>query len=425
MENAVKSRLKPPASTMTLSAGTRTSSKNMSADGTPRNPMRCSRSPKVSPGVSLSTTTAPIPAAPGRSSSRTYTRYCSAWPAPEHQRLTPLMTTSSPSTRPRVVASVAADPASASEMATPSVFSPAAMGGSSRSFCSSVPKRCTTRAGPVEASKTGHPACGAHFESSSSTISASKSGRPPPPYSSGRAMPSSPSSPRRRRSSSGRAARASSHSCARGAYCSRASRPAISRRSVCSSVSSEIVISGSQNVSDRSPDASVPFYASEEVVMSQVIQETAAADVVLEELLDTRFSCRAFLDRRVDRATIGRVLRLAQRSPSWCNVQPWQVIVTEGQATERLRDAATDFAGTAAVQPDVPFPAQYEGVFQQRRRDCAWQLYDSVGIEKGDRAASAGQVAKNFEFFGAPHVAIITTEQALGTYGAIDCGLYL
>ena len=159
--------------------------------------------------------------------------------------------------------------------------------------------------------------------------------------------------------------------------------------------------------------------------MSQVIQETAAADVVLEELLDTRFSCRAFLDRRVDRATIGRVLRLAQRSPSWCNVQPWQVIVTEGQATERLRDAATDFAGTAAVAPDVPFPAQYEGVFQQRRRDCAWQLYDSVGIEKGDRAASAGQVAKNFEFFGAPHVAIITTEQALGTYGAIDCGLYL
>lgn len=125
---------------------------------------------------------------------------------------------------------------------------------------------------------------------------------------------------------------------------------------------------GATGVPPVQPIASVSGAGSEKVVMSQVIQELAAADVVLEELLDTRFSCRAFLDRRVDRATIGRVLRLAQRSPSWCNVQPWQVIVTEGQATERLRDAATDFAGTAAVAPDVPFPARYEGVFQQRRR---------------------------------------------------------
>jgi nitroreductase len=32
---------------------------------------------------------------------------------------------------------------------------------------------------------------------------------------------------------------------------------------------------------------------------------------------------------------------------------------------------------------------------------------------------------RNFEFFGAPHVAILTTEADLGVYGAIDCGLYV
>ena len=159
--------------------------------------------------------------------------------------------------------------------------------------------------------------------------------------------------------------------------------------------------------------------------MSAVDQGTAAPDVVVEELLDRRFSCRAFLDRAVDRATIARVLRLAQRSPSWCNVQPWQVIVTEGEATERLRAAATSFVATNGPQPDVPFPPRYDGVHQERRRECGWQLYESVGVEKGDRAASAVQAAKNFEFFGAPHVAIITTERVLGTYGAIDCGVYL
>ena len=35
------------------------------------------------------------------------------------------------------------------------------------------------------------------------------------------------------------------------------------------------------------------------------------------------------------------------------------------------------------------------------------------------------QMRENFRFFGAPHVAIVTTEDALSVYGAFDCGLYL
>ena len=32
---------------------------------------------------------------------------------------------------------------------------------------------------------------------------------------------------------------------------------------------------------------------------------------------------------------------------------------------------------------------------------------------------------ENFRLFGAPHVAIVTTEEALGVYGAVDCGAYV
>jgi len=31
---------------------------------------------------------------------------------------------------------------------------------------------------------------------------------------------------------------------------------------------------------------------------------------------------------------------------------------------------------------------------------------------------------ENYRFFGAPHVAIVTTEASLGVYGALDCGAY-
>jgi len=154
-------------------------------------------------------------------------------------------------------------------------------------------------------------------------------------------------------------------------------------------------------------------------------QETVAADGVLEQLLGARFSCRGFQQRPVDRATIIRLLELAQRSPSWCNTQPWRVIITEGAGTERLRAAIGAFAAANPPEPDLPFPERYAGVFLDRRRECAWQLYESVGIERGDRAASTRQALENFALFGAPHVAIMTTERDLGVYGAVDCGVYL
>ncbi|MEV7007488.1 hypothetical protein [Streptosporangium sp. NPDC051022] len=54
-----------------------------------------------------------------------------------------------------------------------------------------------------------------------------------------------------------------------------------------------------------------------------------------------------------------------------------------------------------------------------RVRAGAPRLYTSVGIEPGDREASAAQTMKNFGLFGAPHVAIITVDEALGVHGAI------
>ena len=143
----------------------------------------------------------------------------------------------------------------------------------------------------------------------------------------------------------------------------------------------------------------------------------------LERLLAERWSCRGFLNQQVPRATIDRLLAVAQRTPSWCNTQPWHLTITSGEATVKLRAALlADFQGSGT---DFDFPSTYRGVFQERRRESGWQLYDAVGIEKGDREASTAQTLQNFGFFGAPHVAILTTEADLGVYGAIDCGLYV
>lgn len=152
-----------------------------------------------------------------------------------------------------------------------------------------------------------------------------------------------------------------------------------------------------------------------------------AADGALafQQLLDDRYSCRGFQDRPVPREVIERMLDMARRTASWCNAQPWQVLVTSGAATERFRGAMLQQANSPPETPDFDWPTAYEGLYQQRRRECGLALYDAVGVAKGDRVASARQGLENFRLFGAPHVAIVTTERALGTYGAVDCGAFV
>jgi nitroreductase len=161
--------------------------------------------------------------------------------------------------------------------------------------------------------------------------------------------------------------------------------------------------------------------------VSAAIQADESAP--LEHWLRQRHSCRAFLPQPLPQAVIERVLALAQRTASWCNSQPWEVTVLSGPARDRLRDAllnrAENEAGPEAGSPDFPFPLAYRDQYLARRRESGFQLYEAVGVARGDKAAYRRQSLRNYHLFDAPHVAIITCPEALGVYGAIDCGAYV
>ena len=146
----------------------------------------------------------------------------------------------------------------------------------------------------------------------------------------------------------------------------------------------------------------------------------------IDSAITARHSCRAFLTSPVSQELITEIVTLAQRSPSWCNSQAWQLDITTGTATSHLSDALIAAAsdGTAAA-PDVPWPARYVDAYAERRRTCGFALYDSVGIARDDHDARFAQALENLRFFGAPHVAIVTSPKDLGAYGLIDCGSFI
>ncbi|MGE0230664.1 MAG: nitroreductase [Flavobacteriaceae bacterium] len=144
---------------------------------------------------------------------------------------------------------------------------------------------------------------------------------------------------------------------------------------------------------------------------------------VLREMLEERRSVRAYKPDQVPEAIIRDIVAMAQRTATWCNTQPWHLHVTSGAGTERLRSALYGRAEAGqSDETDIPYPREYRGVYQERRRESGFALYGALGIERGDTEARTKQMWENHRFFGAPHVAIIDCEEALGTYGVLDCG---
>ena len=142
---------------------------------------------------------------------------------------------------------------------------------------------------------------------------------------------------------------------------------------------------------------------------------------MLKHLLAVQVSHRAFTPDPVPQNTIEEILGAAQLTASWCNSQPWQVTVTSGAGTDRLRDALGAAIRSGQVEaPDIAFPREYRGVYRDRRRESGFQLYTALGIERGDRDRQLEQTQLNFAFFGAPHVAIIGMDRRFSIYGALD-----
>ncbi|KVQ84437.1 nitroreductase [Burkholderia multivorans] len=155
--------------------------------------------------------------------------------------------------------------------------------------------------------------------------------------------------------------------------------------------------------------------------------ERSAADVeTLERIAAERYTCRAYLPDAVPTDVIERIVEIAKRAASWCNVQPWHAIVTSRDTTERFRAALVAHAAQhPGIDADMPFPDEYRGVYGERRREVGYALYAALGIARDDRPARERQVAENFRLFGAPHVALLTIPAELGPYAALDCGAFV
>lgn len=154
------------------------------------------------------------------------------------------------------------------------------------------------------------------------------------------------------------------------------------------------------------------------------METTADIAEMFRALSTSRHSTRGFLPEPASEGLIQEVLHTAQSSPSWCNVQPWRTYLLGGEAVSDL--SARMMAVKRVPEAfDLPQPERYTGVHQERRRGSGYALYGALGIARDDYERRLEQAWENYRFFGAPHLAVITSTTLLGTYAYIDTGAYI
>ncbi|MCB0117364.1 MAG: nitroreductase, partial [Caldilineaceae bacterium] len=107
------------------------------------------------------------------------------------------------------------------------------------------------------------------------------------------------------------------------------------------------------------------------------------------------------------------------------NTQPWQIEVASGATRERLAEALV--AAHAAGHQSVDFP-YFEGLFQgaqqARRSEFGAQLYEALGIARGDTGLRQEYNVESLRFYGAPHVVMLFAPANTEARVAADMGIY-
>jgi nitroreductase len=154
-----------------------------------------------------------------------------------------------------------------------------------------------------------------------------------------------------------------------------------------------------------------------------------AGSLPADEALRSRRSVRAFLPTPVPRAEVEQLLRLASRSPSGSNIQPWKVHVFSGALKQRITREileAIDRGPRDQYKREWNYyPVQWREPFLGRRRKIGWDMYGLLDIPKGDFEATERQRRQNYEFFGAPVGMMFTLEQDLEIGSWLDLGIFL
>ncbi|HVN24845.1 MAG TPA: nitroreductase [Syntrophorhabdales bacterium] len=145
------------------------------------------------------------------------------------------------------------------------------------------------------------------------------------------------------------------------------------------------------------------------------------------EAMESRTSRRAFLRKQVDQGTLERIVKSANRSPSYMNTQPWELYVVGGKVKDALAGKlSSDITNGVPLVPDIPFPTVWPVDHEERFKHHRLRRFRALGIDpdkQQDEVIAAYR--NNFKFFDAPCVIFVAMDRTLTPWSIFDCGSFV
>jgi nitroreductase len=146
------------------------------------------------------------------------------------------------------------------------------------------------------------------------------------------------------------------------------------------------------------------------------------------EAVTTRISTRSFLDTPVGESELRRVLETARWSPSGGNLQPWRVYGLSGGSMTDFKAALAEAQKENAIGDPMEFPMYPPDLvdpYRARRFKCGEDLYATINIPREDKGARLAQMAKNYDFFGAPAAFFFAIDRSMGPGQWAHLGMFM
>jgi nitroreductase len=143
------------------------------------------------------------------------------------------------------------------------------------------------------------------------------------------------------------------------------------------------------------------------------------------ECIRGRMSIRSFKKETVPRELLQEVVRVAQRSPSYKNSQPWEVLVLSGARKEALSKMMLElYEHGEEPTPDLPAPRSWPAAEEARIAHLFRTRTEATGIDLNDPGIVRKSKKANFRFYNAPHAIYLFQDASLTPWSLFDLGLF-
>jgi len=144
----------------------------------------------------------------------------------------------------------------------------------------------------------------------------------------------------------------------------------------------------------------------------------------VSDAVNSRKSIRAFLNTPIQTSLLINLLKIASRSPSGGNLQPWHIYLLNGNKMNDFKNFMKNWESPEKPQYDI-YPSNLKEPYRTSRFDLGEAMYNLLDISRDNKAARFAHLMENFNFFGAPAALFCFVDETMGPPQWSDLGMFL